>query len=132
MPFLTFLSFLPPPAARQGLTRSPQTGPILPARATLGPVAQRQNGRAGAKASRAPALPVPRPHALSAPSSHNSRLRGHGDQHQQGAAARAAEEAAEKETDMAPMALLWVFAMVRSRSVQADFVQFAFVPFLVR
>eukprot|EP00903_Cladosiphon_okamuranus_P008723 g8355.t1 len=42
----------------------------------------------------------------------------------------AAEEPAEKETDAAPMALLWAFAMVRSRAFAADDDRFAFVPFL--
>lgn len=40
--------------------------------------------------------------------------------------------AAEKETDMAPMALMWAFAMVRSRAFTAEDNRFAFVPFLVR
>lgn len=44
----------------------------------------------------------------------------------------AAAEAPEKETDAAPMALLWAFAMVRSRAFAADDDRFAFVPFLVR
>lgn len=54
-------------------------------------------------------------------------------QDQQGAAetAGAAEEPAERETDAAPMALLWAFAMVRSRAFAADDDRFAFVPFLV-
>lgn len=43
----------------------------------------------------------------------------------------AAAETAEKETDAAPMALLWAFAMVRSRAFAADDDRFAFVPFLV-
>eukprot|EP00752_Nemacystus_decipiens_P006521 g5872.t1 len=42
----------------------------------------------------------------------------------------AAEGAAEKETDAAPLALLWAFAMVRSRAFAADDDRFAFVPFL--
>lgn len=54
-------------------------------------------------------------------------------QDQQGATeGAAAQEAAEKETDAAPMALLWAFAMVRSRAFAADDDRFAFVPFLVR
>ena len=52
-------------------------------------------------------------------------------QDQQGAAVQA-PEAPEKETDTAPMALLWAFAMVRSRAFAADDDRFAFVPFLVR
>lgn len=43
----------------------------------------------------------------------------------------ATREAAEKETDAVPMALLWAFAMVRSRAFAADGERFAFVPFLV-
>ncbi len=42
------------------------------------------------------------------------------------------EGEAGKETDAAPMALLWAFAMVRSRAFAADENRFAFVPFLVR
>jgi len=42
-----------------------------------------------------------------------------------------AKQEAEKETDAAPMALLWAFAMVRSRAFAADGNRFAFVPFLV-
>lgn len=48
------------------------------------------------------------------------------------AAAAGAEDAADEETDAAPMALLWAFAMVRSRAFVADDDRFAFVPFLVR
>ncbi|CAN0524315.1 unnamed protein product, partial [Ectocarpus sp. 8 AP-2014] len=46
------------------------------------------------------------------------------------ATAAATKEAAEKETDAVPMALLWAFAMVRSRAFAADGDRFAFVPFL--
>lgn len=48
------------------------------------------------------------------------------------ATAAATKEAAVKETDAVPMALLWAFAMVRSRAFAADGDRFAFVPFLVR
>lgn len=51
----------------------------------------------------------------------------------EGEVAEAAAAAVEtKETDMAPMALLWAFAMVRSRAFTAEDNRFAFVPFLVR
>ncbi|CAM9302999.1 unnamed protein product [Ectocarpus sp. 4 AP-2014] len=46
------------------------------------------------------------------------------------ATAAATREEAEKETDAVPMALLWAFAMVRSRAFAADGDRFAFVPFL--
>ncbi|CAM9407339.1 unnamed protein product, partial [Hapterophycus canaliculatus] len=46
------------------------------------------------------------------------------------AAVSATKEVAGKETDMAPMALLWAFAMVRSRAFVAEDDRFAFVPFL--
>lgn len=48
------------------------------------------------------------------------------------APAATTKEVAEKETDIAPMALLWAFAMVRSRAFVAENDRFAFVPFLVR
>ncbi|CAM9247000.1 unnamed protein product [Pylaiella littoralis] len=46
------------------------------------------------------------------------------------AAAAKTKDTAENETDLAPMALLWAFAMVRSRAFAAGDHRFAFVPFL--
>lgn len=41
------------------------------------------------------------------------------------------EKKGEREGDIAPMALVWAFAMVRSRAFAAGDDRFAFVPFLV-
>lgn len=40
--------------------------------------------------------------------------------------------APEVERDVAPLALVWAFAMVRSRAFASSDDRFAFVPFLVR
>lgn len=49
----------------------------------------------------------------------------------QGGTAAAATSGQAEESDAAPMALAWAFAMVRSRAFAADSDLFAFVPFLV-
>lgn len=49
----------------------------------------------------------------------------------EGSEKQGAAAGATVETDVAPMALLWAFAMVRSRAFNAGDDQFAFVPFLV-